>query len=74
MTMRSAAGAAPSAEPFPPDSPDVSALLGDWLEVPAALCTAPGVPSVAWIPKERVSTARTGFCGRPGRWSIDMWS
>ncbi|MCX4903545.1 hypothetical protein [Streptomyces sp. NBC_00878] len=95
MTMRSVAGAAPSAEPSPPDSPDVSALLGDWLntdrgvvskgplrltvaprgtglavrtlggttpdgrfaasrhpydwgEVPAAVYTAPGAPSVAW--------------------------
>ncbi|UUU25813.1 hypothetical protein [Streptomyces sp. DSM 40750] len=88
MTMRSVAGVAPSAEPFPPESPDISALLGDWLntdrgampkgplrltlaprgtglavrafgstaaggqpqdwgEVPAALYTAPGSPSVA---------------------------
>ncbi|MGW0712088.1 hypothetical protein ACWD4G_40105 [Streptomyces sp. NPDC002643] len=31
MTMRSAAGTASPAEPFPPDGPDVSDLLGDWL-------------------------------------------
>jgi len=31
MTNPLAAGAASSAEPTPPDSPDVSALLGDWL-------------------------------------------
>jgi hypothetical protein len=87
MTIRSAAGPAPSAEPLPPNSPDTSALLGDWLnadrgvvskgplrltvaksgtgiavraigtglrqpgdwgEVPAAVYTAPGAPSVAW--------------------------
>ncbi|NGO09343.1 hypothetical protein G5C60_17490 [Streptomyces sp. HC44] len=94
MTIRSAAGAAPSARPLPLDRPDVSALLGDWLntdrramskgplrltvaargtgiavrvlgsiaadgrfaadrqppdwgEVPAAVYTAPGAPSVA---------------------------
>ncbi|UUU29950.1 hypothetical protein JIX56_08660 [Streptomyces sp. CA-210063] len=31
MTMPSVAGAAPSAEPYPPESPDISALSGDWL-------------------------------------------
>ncbi|WP_200304666.1 hypothetical protein [Streptomyces adelaidensis] len=87
MTTSSAAPAPPPAGPVPPDRPDVSALLGDWLntdrgavskgplrltvtdggtslsvraigseplrtrdwgEVPAAVHTAPGAPSVVW--------------------------
>lgn len=31
MTIRLAADAAPSAQPLAPDRPDISALLGDWL-------------------------------------------
>ncbi|MEV0642441.1 hypothetical protein AB0I77_47550 [Streptomyces sp. NPDC050619] len=95
MTINSVAGTTSSAEPLAPDGPDISALLGDWLntdrgavsksplrltvaqcgtgltvrafgsapadgrraagrqprdwgEVPAAVYTAPGTPSVAW--------------------------